>query len=55
MTNVPTAQQAGITIWGLTDDTSWLSNGGKDFPLLFNKDYSKKTAYYGVLNALKNK
>ncbi|PWK27647.1 endo-1,4-beta-xylanase [Arcicella aurantiaca] len=55
MTNVPTTQQAGITVWGLTDDTSWLSNGGKDFPLLFNKDYSKKTAYYGVLNALKNK
>ncbi len=55
MTNVPVAQQSGLTIWGVTDDTSWLSNGGKDFPLLFNKDYSKKTAYYGVLNTLKNK
>jgi endo-1,4-beta-xylanase len=55
MTNVPVAQQAGITIWGLTDDTSWLSNNGRDFPLLFNKDYTKKPAYSSVLQTLKGK
>jgi endo-1,4-beta-xylanase len=55
MTNVPVAQQAGITIWGVTDDTSWLSNNGRDFPLLFNKDYTKKPAYSSVLQTLKGK
>jgi len=53
LTNVPKAQQYGITIWGLTDDTSWLYNGGKDFPLMYNADYSKKQAYSAVLQALK--
>jgi endo-1,4-beta-xylanase len=55
LTNVPAAQQSGITIWGVTDDTSWLYENGLDFPLLMNKDYSKKTAYYAVLRALKGK
>jgi endo-1,4-beta-xylanase len=50
---VPKAQQAGITIWGLTDNTSWLYKSGADFPLLFNTNYSRKKAYAGVLNALK--
>jgi endo-1,4-beta-xylanase len=50
---IPKAQQFGITVWGLTDNTSWLYNNGKDFPLLFNADYSKKTAYGGVTVALK--
>jgi endo-1,4-beta-xylanase len=51
--NVPKVQQYGITVWGLTDDASWLYNNGKDFPLLFNADYSKKTAYGAVTAALK--
>ncbi len=51
--NVPKAQQAGITVWGLTDDTSWLYKSGADFPLLFNANYSRKKAYGGVLKALK--
>ncbi len=51
--NVPKAQQYGITIWGLTDNTSWLYNNGKDFPLMYNADYSKKQAYAAVLQALK--
>ncbi len=55
MANVPAAQQAGITIWGISDDTSWLYSNGLDFPLLFNKDYSKKMAYYAVMQALKGK
>jgi endo-1,4-beta-xylanase len=52
-TNVPKAQQAGITVWGLTDNTSWLYNNGKDFPLLFNANYGKKSAYGAYLAALK--
>ncbi|MDI9363852.1 MAG: endo-1,4-beta-xylanase [Flavobacterium sp.] len=51
--NVPKAQQYGITVWGLTDDSSWLYNSGKDFPLMYNADYSKKQAYAAVLQALK--
>ncbi len=50
---IPKAQQAGITVWGLTDNTSWLYNGGKDFPLLFNASYGKKGAYSAVLEELK--
>jgi endo-1,4-beta-xylanase len=50
---IPKAQQFGITIWGLTDNTSWLYNNGKDFPLLFNSNYGKKTAYAASTVALK--
>jgi endo-1,4-beta-xylanase len=50
---IPNAQQHGITVWGLTDNTSWLYNNGKDFPLLFNSNFSKKTAYGAVAIALK--
>ncbi len=52
--NVPKTQQYGITIWGVSDNTSWLYNGGKDFPLMYNADFSKKQAYAGVWQALKN-
>ncbi len=52
---IPKAQQYGITVWGVTDNTSWLYNGGKDFPLMYNAAYGKKQAYSGVLNALKGK
>ncbi len=51
--NVPKAQQYGITIWGLTDDSSWLYNNGKEFPLMYNANFSKKQAYSAVLQALK--
>lgn len=53
--NIPKAQQFGITVWGVTDNTSWLYNGGKEFPLLYNSNYGKKLAYAGVMNALKGK
>lgn len=52
---VPKAQQYGITVWGVSDNTSWLYNGGKEFPLLYHSDFSKKVAYSGVLNALRGK
>jgi len=53
--NVPKAQQYGITVWGVSDNTSWLYNAGKEFPLLYRADFSKKVAYSGFLNALQAK
>ena len=53
--NVPAAQQFGITVWGVSDNTSWLYNNGKEFPLMYHADFSKKVAYSGVLNALNGK
>jgi endo-1,4-beta-xylanase len=50
---IPKAQQHGITIWGLHDTSSWLYNNGKQYPLLFNGDFSKKSTYAAVLAALK--
>jgi endo-1,4-beta-xylanase len=50
---IPKAQQHGITVWGLHDTSSWLYNNGKEFPLMFNGDFSKKSTYAAVLQALK--
>lgn len=50
---IPKAQQFGITIWGVSDDTSWLSKNGLEFPLLYNADFSKKQAYSAVCLGLK--
>jgi endo-1,4-beta-xylanase len=50
---IPAAQQGGITIWGLHDTSSWLYNNGKEFPLLFNGNFSKKSTYAAALSALK--
>ena len=46
----------GVTIWGLTDEGSWLDDlemykGHKQYPLLFNADWTVKPAFYGVLEA----
>ena len=37
-----------VTIWGLTDDASWITDG---YPLLFTYNLTAKPAYYGVLMA----
>jgi endo-1,4-beta-xylanase len=52
---VPPAQQAGITIWGVTDADSWIvvTLRKRDYPLLFDANYGKKAAYAGVLQGLK--
>jgi len=45
-----------ITIFGVTDKYSWLRERddlADPNPLLFDDDYNKKPAYYGVLQALK--
>lgn len=53
MKHIPKAQQAGITVWGINDKNSWLSNNGKEFPLLYDDNYNKKPAYGAFLQALK--
>jgi endo-1,4-beta-xylanase len=53
--SVPESQRTGITFWGLVDGESWynyIGLGYKEFPLLFNDDYSPKPAFYGVAEAL---
>jgi endo-1,4-beta-xylanase len=50
--NVPKAQQAGITLWGVTDNTSWLYNNRTEFPLLYDKNYQRKPAYAAFVQAL---
>jgi endo-1,4-beta-xylanase len=52
---VPVAQRGGITIWGLTDNTSWLYKNGAEYPLLYDPAYKWKPAYVSFLKALKGK
>jgi endo-1,4-beta-xylanase len=43
----------GITMWGLSDQDSWLTEKhGNDRPLLFDSGYNVKPAYCGFLNGL---
>lgn len=42
-----------ITIWGLKDDMSWLNTfpvTRNNFPLLFDKNYQAKPAYFGIVD-----
>lgn len=52
---VPASQQFGITMWGVDDGTSWIPGFCKcaDNVLLFDANYSKKRAYQGFLEGLK--
>jgi endo-1,4-beta-xylanase len=38
-----------VSLWGVTDDTSWRSTG---LPLLFNLDAKAKPAYYSFIGSL---
>lgn len=52
--NVPRAQRFGITVWGLTDNESWINSpASPDAPLLFRQDFSRKSAYYSFLLGIK--
>ena len=45
----------GITIWGINDENSWISNRGAQFPLLFKKSGGEivtKNCFYSVLNTV---
>jgi endo-1,4-beta-xylanase len=44
---------AGLTFWGVSDAHSWVHEEfGKDAPLLFDRDYLPKPAYFGARDAL---
>jgi endo-1,4-beta-xylanase len=44
---------AGVTFWGVTDAHSWVHEEfGRDAPLLFDRDYAPKPAYFGAREAL---
>ncbi|MXV14520.1 endo-1,4-beta-xylanase [Hufsiella ginkgonis] len=55
---VPEAQRGGITLWGVDDTTSWINTTTNvtanklDYPLLFDKNFQKKPAFSGFLQAL---
>ncbi|HEY6502534.1 MAG TPA: endo-1,4-beta-xylanase [Chitinophagaceae bacterium] len=53
--NVPAAQRYGVTVWGISDNFSWIvvSQGRVDFPLLFDQAYKKKPGYTGLWLGLK--
>jgi endo-1,4-beta-xylanase len=51
--NIPEAQRGGITVWGLSDNYSWLYNNNLEHPLLYDKNYKRKPAYSAFLQALK--
>ncbi|QLE02212.1 endo-1,4-beta-xylanase [Galbibacter sp. BG1] len=44
----------GVTFWGVADNKTWLSNyvvkGRTDYPLLFDKDYNPKKAFYSIMD-----
>ena len=43
----------GVTFWGVSDRHSWVHEEfGPDAPLLFDRDYAPKPAYFGVRDAL---
>ncbi|MCB0465953.1 MAG: endo-1,4-beta-xylanase [Aequorivita sp.] len=52
-TIVPPANQYGITIWGVRDQDSWLSDGGTEWPLLYDDNFEPKPAYDGFVEGLK--
>ncbi len=51
---LPQKQKFGITLWGVSDAHSWLTNWWhpKEYPLLFDKSYQRKPAYAGFLKGL---
>ena len=50
---------SGITLWGTKDEVSWIRNNADEMnkfqrPLLFEKDYECKPAFFGVLETAQN-
>ena len=48
-----------VTLWGVYDKTSWLNNwpvrGRTNYPLLFDRNYKPKPAFYAVVKTAKGK
>jgi len=56
--SIPASLQYGVTFWNVADKDSWLRGyfkRPKEFPLLFDDQYSKKQIYQNLYNQLKNK
>lgn len=53
---VPSTQQFGITVWGVSDNDSWIPSffGREDYPLLYDSDYEPKPMYCGFKEGLLN-
>lgn len=51
---IPEAQKFAITTWGVTDKYTWLTTSWHqlEYPLLFDKFYTKKKAFDGFLKGL---
>lgn len=50
---VPAAQRGGLTVWGISDKSSWLNTADYlTWPLLFDDNYNDKPALRGVADAL---
>lgn len=49
------ANVTNVTVWGLTDDVSWLTGfkGETSYPLLFDENYKKKPCFDSILVAAK--
>lgn len=45
---IPDSQKYGITTWGVGDNDSWKKIA---YPLVFDNNYLKKPAYYGILDS----
>ena len=54
--NVPAAQRYDFTVWGVGDSDSWYvtTMNRAEYPLLYDANYSKKTAYNALLQAFKD-
>jgi endo-1,4-beta-xylanase len=52
--SVPSAQQYGITFWGISDRDSWIRYyfHREDYPLLFDENYQPKPAYCKLKESL---
>ncbi|GLS90330.1 hypothetical protein GCM10007916_13970 [Psychromonas marina] len=54
---VPKKQRGGISVWGVSDQDSWLStneNNHPDWPLMFDGDLNQKPAILGFADAMLN-
>lgn len=52
---VPLAQRFGITVWGVSDKDSWITPtfNRPDFPLMWDANFTKKSAFVGFWKGLK--